>query len=99
MPRRPTRSQSDTPTRKELARRLDDLGGEDEDYSDVPKLTLAELLSYETETVEEYDEFTLVRVVDTGELRRLGTDEGDLATVLGNKWREELEAGPDDEDG
>jgi hypothetical protein len=89
MPRRPTRSQSDTPTRKELSRRLDDLGA-GEDYDDVPQLTLCDVLTYETETVEEHAHFDIVRLVETGELRR--REELDL----GERWREQLETGPEE---
>ena len=86
MPRRPTRSQSDTPTRKELARRLDDLGG-GMNYDEIPPLTLCELLSYELETVEEQGDRSIVRIVDTDELRRRGPNH------LGDLWREDLESG------
>lgn len=66
MPRKPTRSQnSKRPTRKNLDRRLDDVETE-EGYGDLPTLTLAEVIAYETERVDD----GVVRVVETGELRR-----------------------------
>lgn len=51
------------PSRRELEQRIADL-----DEADPPetRLTLAELLSYEIETVEA----GIVRVVETGDLRR-----------------------------
>jgi hypothetical protein len=72
MPRRPTRSRrSQRTTRKDLSRRLEDLT--EAEYGDLPTLTLAEALSYETETVDE--ERGICRVVDTGDLRRFGDGE------------------------
>ena len=76
MPRRPTRSRSNTPTRRELDRRLEELG--EEDYGDLDRLTLAELLNYETERVND----EVIRIVETGELRRAGENNlGDLPGV------------------
>lgn len=81
MPRRPTRSRSSHPTRKELDRRLDELG--EEDYEDLDRLTLAELLNYETERVND----EVIRIVETGELRR-SSKNGE--NNLGDLWRGEL---------
>ena len=80
MPRRPTRSRrSKRTTRKDLSRRLEDLT--EEEYGDLPNLTLVEVLSYETETVDE--ERGIVRVVETGELRRRGTGgDGSIAELI-----------------
>lgn len=67
MPRRPTRSRrSKRTTRKDLSRRLEDVT--EEEYGDLPTLTLAELLTYDIETVDE--ERSIVRVVETGDLRK-----------------------------
>lgn len=67
MPRKPTRSKnSKRPTRKNLDRRLD--GVSEDDYGDVKKLTLAEVIGYETEVVDE--EAGIVKIVETGELRQ-----------------------------
>ena len=91
MPRRPTRSKTNRPTRKEISRRLDDLG---EDYGDLPNLTLVEVLSYETETVDE--ELGVVRIVETGELRRRGAGgDGSIAELI---EREGLERDDDSEE-
>jgi hypothetical protein len=79
MPRRPTRSRrSQRTTRKDLSRRLEDLT--EAEYGDLAVLTLAEALSYETETVDE--ERGIVRVVDTGDLRRFGDVDDDLLERL-----------------
>jgi len=79
MPRRPTRSRrSQRTTRKDLSRRLEDLT--EAEYGDLPTLTLAEALSYETETVDE--ERGIVRVVETGDLRRFGDVDDDLLERL-----------------
>jgi hypothetical protein len=77
MPRRPTRSKTNRPTRKEISRRLDDIG---EDYGDLPNLTLCEVLSYETETVD--SELGVVRIIETGDLRRHGDVDDDLLERL-----------------
>ena len=77
-PRRPTRSRTDRPTRKDLSRRLEDLT--EAEYGDLPTLTLAEALSYETETVDE--ERGICRVVETGDLRRYGEVDDDLLERL-----------------
>jgi len=67
MPRRPTRSRrSKRTTRKDLSRRLEDVT--EEEYGDLPTLTLAEFLTYDIETVDE--ERSIVRVVETGDLRK-----------------------------
>jgi hypothetical protein len=67
MPRRPTRSRrSKRTTRKDLSRRLEDVT--EEEYGDLPTLTLAEFLTYDIETVDE--ERSIVRVVETGDLRQ-----------------------------
>lgn len=69
MPRKPTRSSnSKRPTRKSLDRRLDEVG--EEDYGDLEPLALCELLSYETERVNS----EVIRIVETGELRRSSTE-------------------------
>jgi hypothetical protein len=78
MPRRPTRSKTTRPTRKEISRRLEDLT--EEEYGDLATLTLAEALSYETETVDK--ERGIVRVVDTGDLRRYGEGDDNLLERL-----------------
>lgn len=66
-------------SRRELERALDELSGAD--YGDLERLSLAELLSYETETVDE--EAGVIRVVETGALRRTGGENtlGDLVGV------------------
>ena len=66
MPRRPTRSRSSQPTRKEINRRLDELG--EEDYGDLEEMTLAEQIAYETEVVDE--DAGVVQIKETGELRK-----------------------------
>jgi hypothetical protein len=82
MPRKPTRSSnSNRPTRKNLDRRLDDVT--EEDYGDLDRLTLAELLNYETERVND----EVIRIVETGELRR-SSKNGE--NNLGDLWRGEL---------
>jgi hypothetical protein len=73
MTRRPTRSRrSKRTTRKDLSRRLEDLS--EEEYGDLPKLTLADVIAYDVETVDE--ERGIVRV--DGELRRRETFDVDL---------------------
>lgn len=47
MPRRPTRSRSNKPTRKELNRRLDDIEGTDSENQ-----TLAEVIAQHQETTD-----------------------------------------------
>jgi hypothetical protein len=47
MPRRPTRSRSNKPTRKELNRRLDDIEGADSENQ-----TLAEVIAQHQETTD-----------------------------------------------
>jgi len=66
MPRRPTRSQSDTPTRKELSRRLDDLT--EDDYGDLDEISLAEIIGYETEVIDR--DAGAIQIIETGELRK-----------------------------
>lgn len=66
MPRRPTRSQSDTPTRKELSRRLDDLT--EDDYGDLDEISLAEIIGYETEVIDR--DAGVIQIIETGELRK-----------------------------
>lgn len=69
MPRKPTRSSnSKRPTRKNLDRRLDDVG--EENYGDLEPLTFAEVIAHDIETVDE--EAGVVRIVETGELRTQG---------------------------
>lgn len=80
MPRRPTRSRrSKRTTRKDLSRRLEDLT--EEEYGSLPTLTLADVIAYDVETVDE--ERGIVRV--DGELRRRGSND------LGDMWRDDLE--------
>lgn len=50
MPRRPTRSRSNKPTRKELNRRLDDIEGADSENQ-----TLAEVIAQHQETTDSDD--------------------------------------------
>lgn len=80
MPRKPTRSSnSNRPTRKNLDRRLDDVT--EEDYGDLDRLTLAELLNYETERVND----EVIRIVETGELRRSSKNgENNLGELKGD---------------
>jgi hypothetical protein len=86
MPRRPTRSRrSQRTTRKDLSRRLQDLT--EEEYGDLPTLTLADAIAYDVETVDE--ERGIVRV--DGELRRRETVDVDL----GDLWRADLESAAD----
>ena len=86
MPRRPTRSRrSQRTTRKDLSRRLEDLT--EAEYGDLPTLTLADVIAYDVETVDE--ERGIVRV--DGELRRRGTND------LGDMWRDDLERDDDSE--
>ena len=67
MPRKPTRSQnSKRPTRKSIDRRIEDIS--EADYGDLEPMTLAEVLTYDTEVVDE--EAGVVKIVETGELRR-----------------------------
>lgn len=66
MPRRPTRSRSNQPTRKDIGRRLDDLSGGD--YGDLETMTLADVIAHETEVIDE--DAGVVRIVETGELRK-----------------------------
>lgn len=73
MPRRPTRSRSNNPTRKDINRRLEDLT--EEEYGDIKTITLAEALGCELETVDE--ERGIVRVKETGKLKRYGSSDGD----------------------
>jgi hypothetical protein len=73
MPRRPTRSRSNNPTRKDINRRLEDLT--EEEYGDIKTITLAEVLSCELETVDE--ERGIVRVKETGKLKRYGSSDSD----------------------
>jgi hypothetical protein len=54
------------PSERELKKELDELGG-----GDLEPLTLAEVISYETETIDE--KRGIVRVVETGELRKQGS--------------------------
>jgi hypothetical protein len=51
MPRRPTRSRSNKPTRKELNRRLDDIEGADSENQ-----TLAEVIAQHKETTDDDDD-------------------------------------------
>jgi hypothetical protein len=68
MPRRPTRSRSSQPTRKQINRRLDELDDVgDVDYDDLDPLTVEDVKHHDIETVDE--EAGIVRIVDTGELR------------------------------
>jgi len=53
-------------SKREVKRRLDDIA--ETDYSDLDPLTLADVIAHDTETVDE--EAGIVRVVDTGELRK-----------------------------
>ena len=67
MPRKPTRSQnSKRPTRKSIDRRIEDIS--EADYGDLEPMTLAEVIAYDTEVVDE--EAGVVKIVETGELRR-----------------------------
>ena len=67
MPRKPTRSQnSKRPTRKSIDRRIDDVS--EADYGDLEPMTLAEVIAYDTEVVDE--EAGVVKIVETGELRQ-----------------------------
>lgn len=87
MPRRPTRSRrSKRTTRKDLSRRLQDLT--EEEYGDIPMLTLADVIAYDVEEVD--PERGVVRV--DGELRRRGTND------LGDMWRDDLERDDDSEE-
>ena len=79
MPRRPTRARrSQRTTRKDLSRRLEDLT--EAEYGDLPTLTLADVIAYDVETVDE--ERGIVRVVETGNLRRFGDVDDDLLERL-----------------
>ena len=67
MPRKPTRSQnSKRPTRKSIDRRIEDIS--EADYGDLEPMTLAEVIAYDTEVVDE--EAGVVKIVETGELRQ-----------------------------
>jgi len=59
------------PSERELKNQIDELGG-----NDLEPLTLAEVIGYEIETVD--DKRGIVRVVETGELRKRGTASGDF---------------------
>ena len=78
MPRRPTRSRSSQPTRKQINRRLDDLS--DAEYGELEPVTLAEVIAHDIETVDE--EAGVVRIVGTGELRKQGHVPEDVAAKM-----------------
>lgn len=65
-------------SKREVKRRLDDLDARD--YSDLDPLTLADVIAHDTETVDE--EAGIVRVVDTGELRKQQPVDDEIITNL-----------------
>lgn len=67
-----------SPSKREVKRRLDDLDARD--YSDLDPLTLADVIAHDTETVDE--EAGIVRVVDTGELRKQGNVDDEIMAGL-----------------
>lgn len=72
-------------SRRELERAVDELSGAD--YGDLEPLSLAELLSYETEVVD--DEAGVVKIVETGELRNRGNVDDEILRGLKDVYDEE----------
>jgi hypothetical protein len=67
-----------SPSKREVKRRLDDLA--ENDYSDLDPLTLADVIAHDTETVDE--EAGIVRIIDTGELRKQGNVDEEIMAGL-----------------
>lgn len=67
-----------SPSKREVKRRLNDLS--ENDYSDLDRMTLCEAISYDTETVDE--EAGIVRIIDTGELRKQGNVDDEIMAGL-----------------
>ena len=67
-----------SPSKREVKRRLNDLA--ENDYSDLDPLTLADVIAHDTETVDE--EAGIVRIIDTGELRKQGNVDEEIMAGL-----------------